>query len=242
MNMNFFKGGATAVILSAATLFGATADAATMYEGTYKATSVNTGGNDHTVWLPGLFGNVNAYWQFAPEDGKFKVGENNETAHLTGRIQNNVSTNLQMDVDVSYVLRTPNVPGDTVKQGGGTYDGTWSFFDISSAIMTGVGDLEGLTLTLSAFPNPDVEDIPFQLGDGANDKNGGLGGAGWFSWFVEVTDNYNGPDWFNSVDLGAKKHGDININLAPVPVPAAGLLLLAGLGGLGAMRMRKKAS
>ena len=193
-----------------------------------------------------MFSGVNAYWQFAPENGKLAVGASNATAHLTGRIQNNVSTSYQMDVDVSFALREENEAGDTIKQGGGKYDGTWSFMDMTAATFTGVGALDGLVLSLSAFPDPSVEDIPFQLGEGANDKNTGLGGAGWFRWFAEVSEDYVGPSPFNSVDLGSRRHGDINLNLelipTPVPLPAAGMMLLAGLGGLGALRMRQKKS
>ncbi|WP_299782274.1 VPLPA-CTERM sorting domain-containing protein [uncultured Roseobacter sp.] len=239
MSFSLIKSGVTAVAISAAVLVSGEADAATMYEGTYEATSVTTNGNDHTVWLPGLFDGINAYWQFKPNAGKFVVGEDNGTAKLTGQIRNNVTTDYEMLVDVSYVLRNPNVPGTEVKTGGGSYDGTWSFFDITSATLTGIGDLAGLVLSLTAYPNTDTKDIPFQLGEGANDKNSGLGGAGWFSWVAEIDDTYSGPDPINSARTAAG-HGDININLAPVPLPAAGMMLLAGLGGFGALRMRKR--
>ncbi|WP_299960058.1 VPLPA-CTERM sorting domain-containing protein [uncultured Roseobacter sp.] len=246
MNLNSFKGGAVAAVLTAATLFATDVGAATMYEGTYDATSVNTNGNDHTVWLPGLFTGVSAYWQFAPNPGSFVVGANNATAQLSGTIQNNGVSNYQMQVDVSYELRNPNVPGDTTKNGGGAYDGTWSFFDIAKATITGIGDLSGLSLILSVYPDPQVEDIPFQLGEGANDKNSGLGASGWFSWETQISQIYIGPDAFDS-----KKHGDINLNLRlnpdsnipdQVPLPAAAFLLIAGLGGLGGLRMYKRKS
>ncbi|WP_299963275.1 PEP-CTERM sorting domain-containing protein [uncultured Roseobacter sp.] len=246
MRFDMMKAGAVAVTLTVGSLFGAEAQAATQYEGLYDATSVTTGSNDHSVWLPNLFNGASAYWQFAPDAGSLAVASGNSTADLTGTIQNNSVSNYQMNVDVSYALRNPNVPGDKVKTGGGNYDGTWSFFDIVSATLTGIGDLAGLTLTLSAFPDPLKEDIPFQLGEGANDKNAGLGASGWFSWTAAVDSSYTGPSAFASAQ---GKHGDINVNLAldddgnnpsPVPVPGAGLLMLAGLGGLGAMRMRKR--
>lgn len=241
MNFNYVKSGALAVALSAAAMFAGEAKAATMYEGTYKATNVMTSGNAHTVWLPGLFSGTSAYWQFVPGPGKFKVGTDNATASLIGTIENNGTSNYQMAIDINYALRTPNVQGDTIKTGGGTNDGSWSFFDIASATMTGIGDLQGLVLNLLAYPDPGVEDVPFQLGEGANDKNPGLGGAGWFSW-VAVTDaTYTGPSPINSVQTNAG-HGDININLTPVPLPAAGIMMLMGLAGFGTLRMRRKAT
>lgn len=219
------------------------ANAATIYEGQYDATSVTSNGNDHTVWLPNLFSGVSNYWQFASGSGDFSVSEGNATASLSGRIVNNGNADLFFDVDVQYALRLSS--GTSIK-GGGFDSGadraaiidTWSYFDISAATLTGFGELGGLELSLTAFP-AQSQDIPFQLGESANDKNSGLGASGWFSWDISgsaangFTANPNG---------NRNSHGDINLNLSvsEVPVPAAGLLMVGAIGALGALRRRRK--
>lgn len=218
----------------------------TDYEGSYAASSVTTNGNEHTVWLPHLFSGVTAYWQFAPDDGVLTVGEDNETAHLTGTIQNNNVAEYTLEVDAHFELTDPNEPGYGGGKKGGIKDGlttdvidTWSFFNLTSATLMGTQGsiLEGLTLTLTQLPEDGK--YPFQLGDGANDKNAGLGASAWFKWEVSTSQFYDGPTAFDTRDGG---HGDFNLNLEmqAVPLPAAGWMLIAGVAGLGAMRRRKR--
>ncbi|WP_300032094.1 VPLPA-CTERM sorting domain-containing protein [uncultured Roseobacter sp.] len=252
MNMNIFKAGAVAVAVSAMSLFATDADAATA-DG-FAATSVTTGGNDHTVWLPGLIGGVDAYWQFEGGAGSFVTRDDKASATLDGRIINNKDSMLQLDVAVEFNRLDPDQPG-----GGGTKNGgldsslsaaekqaikdTWSFYDMTSATLTGVAGtlLDGLTLTLTSYPLA-PKDIPFQLGESANDKNQGYGGAGWFTWVATTTSDYAGPAVRSTGDTGAGRHGDFNLNLTAVPLPAAGWMLIAAFGGLGVMRARKKAA
>lgn len=245
---------AAAALVSAGVLAATSAGAATIYEGNYNAESVQTGSNQHTVWLPGLFGNQgNAarYWQFDDMGGLFDVAANNATATLTGGIVNNVFADYTMDLQASFTLRNPNVPGTGGPKKGGikaplTNDivDTWSFFDIASATLTGTGLLDGLTLTLKAYPDADTH--PFQLGLGANDKDNGLGASGWFHWVAETTDAYEQrvgtPTVYNSGNSPAGSHGDINIQLEAVPLPAGAWMLIAAIAGLGTMRLRRRSA
>jgi hypothetical protein len=237
MTFSMIKQSVVAIAIVAATAFGTGATAATDYEGVYDATSVNTNGNLHTLWLPDLFSSpsVNAYWQFVPNPGKFKVAAGNATAHLTGTIVNNVMNNLSMMVDIAYTLRNPNQPGTGGFKGGSgdvSDAANWSFFTMTLATLTGTGDLGGLQLSLT-----EIASVPFQLGDGANDKNPGLGASGWFTW---VVDSQASNTTYSA--QASPGHGDVNLNLklAPIPLPATGILLVGAIGALGAAAARKK--
>ena len=91
---------------------------------------------------------------------------------------------------------------------------------------TGNADLSGLALNFTQAPTPSTTpdaDYQGQLGVGANGKNSGLGFSSWFMWSIVQCDDgagNNGCDFLGlaSTDEGV---GDININLSPVPVPAA---------------------
>ena len=74
---------------------------------------------------------------------------------------------------------------------------------------------------------------------GANNKNPNFGAAFWFQSEVVSADCAAcDQSTFGRIH---NKQGDININLEPVPLPASGLLIIAGLGALGVMRRRQSA-
>ncbi len=229
---------ATVVACCAVFALTAPAQAASLdYDGTYAATSVNTAGNDHTFWLNGLIdGGADNYWQFDGGSGVFTVAGDNATANLTGTIRNNVHATFALIVDVTFALRGLGDEGDiipnngTLEYKGSSHGGDpsmWAFYDMTTASLTGADDLAGLLLSLTTFGPP------AQLGDGANDKNAGLGAAQWFSWTVEE----NTTKYAFESSTG-RQHGDINLNLSPVPVPAAGLLLIGAIGSLGFARRK----
>lgn len=232
-------------------LLGSNAQAAT-YTGDFDATSVNTGGNDHTFWFVGLLGETshdtaNRYWQFDSDGGTFS--SDGATASLTGTIVNNVLAGYDFLVNVAFSYRGTGDDGDN---DGGVLDGdvdkkgsahggdpfTWDFYDMTSATLTGTGVIS------SGFWMELTQRGPvFQVGDGANDKSSGLGASGWFDWTlyrecVSVVATGSSAGGACEENSG---YGDINVNLvpSPVPLPAAGLLLIGAVGALGAAARRK---
>lgn len=206
--------------------------------GTYEATNVKTGGNYHTFYLPHLV-NGNAHYQFEGGSGTFVVTDN--SARLFGTIvQNGNSANkLEADIWFNFEQTGPGsgIVGKTnkVPNPKGPIIADWDFFtyDLTKTSLKGASSslLDGVELSLSVKPGDGS--MPFQLGSYADDKgNAGLGGSSWFYW--TVSSGENDPDLKNK-----NGHGDINVQLQPVPLPAGSLLLITALGACAVARRRK---
>ncbi len=112
--------------------------------------------------------------------------------------------------------------GDWYQQNGVDPINDWTYFTTqagSTNSITGFGDYAGIVLTV-------LGDKFFQFGLGAGGYNvtpEGLAFSGWFS----IADAESGA---------AMGSGDVNANLAPIPVPAPFVLLGSALLGLAGMR------
>lgn len=237
----FFTAAVTAVVLSATSAFAATSN----FDGNYDV--LNANGGEHGVWLNRflidsngntLSGNYN-YWGIA--DGSFVYDGMNAT--LTADVVNYGDSDLTLTLNMD-LTRTLTAPASPKCEQGGCDTSDWEYFTIDpTATLTGYGDLAGLVLEMTEHPSVGVH--PPQIGIGANSKtNSELGFAVWFDWTVTSGANgVAGSDYgFDGTSLGNSQHGDINIALAPVPLPAGAVLLFTGLAGLGVMRRRRKTS
>ena len=228
--------------------------------GTHDALDYN---GQRSVWTPGgtptnnsnslVVGNgASALWSFNPGSVFIYDGVR---ARLKGRATNVSQSDLAFDFDLKFRLKTSGNTPYCQQSGAGNMNNCattdanidpsdWAFFTVKSAVFTGVAGshLEGLTYNLVSNP----KHAP-QAGEAANALDTtGSGFSMWFNWYKSGTAT---SPFANLYTFNEKGRGDINIDLdyipgspGVVPLPAAGWMLLAGLGGLvAAGRRRKKA-
>lgn len=233
--MSFKK---TIAAAMAALMLTASGALASTWNGHYDVS--NFAGGNHGLWMkdfvrhtPGKFN----YWGVT--DGSLNyVGT---TATLKMDVKNHGDSALEGTVHMEFEKRdfagTPKCEYGACPASAAN----WDFFSITAGSFAGSGALNGLNLKLTEFPKN--ADIPPQLGIGANSKNKTeMGLATWLTWSIVGDDNtFAGYtfDWRSDTYMPGQ-HGDINIALAPVPLPAAGWLLIAGLGSM-ALARRKTA-
>lgn len=212
----------------------------------YKATSAVGSGSDHSIWISsGLGAGIGSDFDFNPA-GLFALFSDG-TATLTGNIVSQTRADAGFALSFNYDSTFDGFsPAFKSENGSQAVAGQTFFRDLESGSLSGTGVLAGLELTVTRKPlnGPYATQIGPSNGvnNGANNKNKNYGLANWFSINVirsdcSVCDN-------NSVIANLNgKQGDVNIDLAPVPVPAAGLMLIGGLAALGGLhRKRRKAA
>ena len=241
----------TTIIIAAMSLgLAAQANATTYSASSAISDSLHGGSNDHAIWLPffesipgtPMFGDSNGSdFDFWP-DGVLTVNSDG-SATLSGRIVSQVDSDYGFDIVVEFSgLMGPGSGGPKKElkacaYGGGCGDidpDTWDYARITEGTFTGVGDLAGVSFSVSERPLDNV--YPLQIGEGANNKNGNLGASAWI--YLALLD---GCSHSLCDDLASFKtlKGDINIDLVETPLPAAFLLFGSGLAGLfGAGRRR----
>lgn len=211
----------------------------------------------HGLWLPGLITNDSDYtteWGIVSGTAEYVEGDGGPNQlHLSGNVQN--KGNDDYTLSFSFKLHEIEHTGDPAcphsgdsgcNLQGAEYDdkrdgvryfdfpGHDSVHDDTMASIWGTGALEGLTLDLSIKPENDSK--PPQFGWCANWVDCELGYSNWFFYTASTDDEFNS----NIHIASGTKHGDINVNMAPVPLPAAGWMLIAGMGAIGAMRRRRR--
>lgn len=206
---------------SAVTASAATYDAFSHLEG-------NPPAPEHSVWFgsgpSGATGSKPNHFLFENSAaGKGKLEVNGTSATLTGTVRNAAGEGFDLAL---HLIETTD-PG-TYKNPFGADTSTWTFYDFDpqkTSLLTSLSaNLKDYVITLRGAP------LAVQFGIGANDKNAGLLGLSTWVTFTEANCTYRCE----------ARDGDINILLAPVPLPATAVLLPVALGMMGAVGRRRR--
>ncbi len=252
---------ATMIVGSAVLLFSSvfmpTANAVVV---SYTATSAdvdsqasNSGGG-HSLWLPfakrisdtALSDSYQASDFDFSQPGILSVDDYGN-ATLTGTIQSDVDPRFAFDIVFNFSrvdgagvngAKRELLNGVYVENGGAIDTSTYDYFALDGGSISGVDEFYGLNFDVG-LRNSDTP-YPLQLGLGANGKNFNLGASVWYSLYLSSDCS---SDFCEQLE-GTPLFGDINVDLqvAPVPVPAAFWLFGTGLAGFGAMRRKKNKS
>ncbi|HEX4497346.1 MAG TPA: SdrD B-like domain-containing protein, partial [Thermoanaerobaculia bacterium] len=166
--------------------------------------ALNNGPNGHAFYLPG----ISTDFVFVPNPGSLVTAADG-TAHLTGMLRSISNPSNGFTVDVSFTGYTTVAGAGSPKeelfasayvQNGGSIDpSTWFYYSAFTGTLTGTGNYAGAVISI-ANTGP-----AFQVGVGANGKNGNLGASGWFLWNVTSQPA--------SGNLQTTGQGDINVDL-----------------------------
>ncbi len=133
---------------------------------------------------------------------------------------NDLATYLDDEFDVELLSLLSKVTGDGTE---GSDPGALGGF---------VDDADSGTITIDADPEYPFYVVIFKFGGGSGDPD-------WFAYLVDNDAFDGGLDW--SWGDEGRTNGLSGISVyAAVPIPAAGFLLLGGLGGLAMLKRRKK--
>ena len=207
--------------------------------GTYTPSSAIGSGSDHSVWLTVFNQNKHRDFDFG-EGASFVLDD--DGALLTGDVfadngrDGGFTINFEYTTDLPTYASADGEP-EFKSENGSQENASTSYLHLVSGLLTGFGVYENANFVATAFPDPANDAYATQLGFDANNKNDNLGLANWFT----ITAAADCTSWVCDQAEGGVR-GDVNIDLAPVPLPAAGFLLLAALGGMGVAGRRSRKS
>jgi hypothetical protein len=176
--------------------------------------------------LNGFFdGNTNTLTTFGFTNVTFS--QYTSTANLSGLIT--VNNGNPVGHDPNYMLNI-NFTQVATPPGG---DPTHQYYVIQNGGLRNASNPSGDNGTLITYPNNNS--MPFDVGIGAWDGSPVLEAVGWVGW----THNYNGQTLTGDTEA---MHGDLLMDLVPVPEPSTMALAFSGLLGFGLLFWRRPAS
>lgn len=199
---------------------------------TFSATSAVGSGSDHSVWLSAL--GSDSDFDFSPA-GMLTLDA--VGGSLTGNAESQTFSG-GFKVVFNYIrdLSIYNNNPKFKSENGSSEMADTFYLTMTGGTLVGYGDFDGIDFETEVMPVPGDATFATQIGTTANNKNSNFGMANWF--FLVKTANCSNAT-LNYCGLNDRTQGDINVDLAPVPLPAAGLMLLAAIGGFGLFGRRK---
>ena len=169
------------------------------------ADSYGTGSGGHSLWLPGVATDL----VFDPTPGTFTQNADG-TATLTGTAYSagNPANGFEVSVQLTGFTTVPaagspkkELKSSSYEENGGPIDtSTWWYYTSYSGTLTGVGGWSGAVIAIQ------ITGPAFQVGVGANGKNGNFGASAWFTW--QVTSQPT-----SGAHLQSSGQGDFNLDL-----------------------------
>jgi hypothetical protein len=183
----------------------------------------------HGLWTNNYIGGTTGYLNYFDFQADMTLTQDliAGTATLAGTAKNLAGTTATLDLNLDGFLNALPNPGD-YKAGGGPYDAlTQDFYSTLSGTITFDDGVATETINILSV----MANTYFQMGDGANDKNGNLGASAW----VMPADQSGNQ----------LSHWDVNLNLQLAPstvvdAPEAASLLIWGLLSASVVTTRRK--